>query len=269
MKLKSLCLTLALGFMAGLFACQDGGVVAPDDVISPDNLVATFGKPDKTCPDGGTWPKCEDDDGGDTGGNTASLTITGGMTGGMDGAGEGLEVAADNGNILSIRAPKDLVAQLAASVFGFVDTGDLETGQYGSCRAKPAYTPRATVNALMAQLNNPERDEPVTEPIMDGSKVEIKKKYIGEPSDGHFIALNYDTPNPLLNRIFLRVGAGALFDDYPSVYDGPLTTVTYLGDDTYKFSGGTVWVGAQIGPVQDRPFLECPLLDEVWVLIER
>jgi len=32
MKPRSLILTLTLGLMAGLFACQDGGVVAPDDL---------------------------------------------------------------------------------------------------------------------------------------------------------------------------------------------------------------------------------------------
>jgi len=63
MKPRSVLLTLTLGLMAGLFACQDGGVVAPDDeLISPDDLVATL-KKEKCTP----WPSCNDDGGGTTG----------------------------------------------------------------------------------------------------------------------------------------------------------------------------------------------------------
>jgi hypothetical protein len=114
------------------------------------------------------------------------------------------------------------------------------------------------VEALKARLDGTDRSGT----IMDGSRVEMKKRDIGKPSEGHFIALNYDTGTPDLNLVFLRVGDAALFD-------GPLTTVTDLGGGLYEYSGGTVWVGAKIGPVGSRPFLECPLLDPVSVEITR
>ena len=54
MKPKSTFLTLVFGLVVTLFACQDQSVVAPDDVISPDNLVTMFGKPQCVDP----WPTC-------------------------------------------------------------------------------------------------------------------------------------------------------------------------------------------------------------------
>lgn len=61
MKPKTSFLTLALGLILTSFACQDQSVVAPDDAMVPDDLVAAFGKPDCTDPDS-THPKCQDDD---------------------------------------------------------------------------------------------------------------------------------------------------------------------------------------------------------------
>jgi len=242
---RGLILTLTLGLGAGLVGCQDNGAVAPDD-LTASFAVNCDNKPNHPkCPGGGDPP---------TGGNTASLTLTGGMTG----DGQGLEVIADNGNRLSIRAPSSLKAQLTNSVEHYSEVGNTEPGQYGGCRAKPADTSLQIVQLLRDQLDYLARPWD----IMDGSRVEIKKKHIGEPSEGHFIALNYDTGTPELNLVFLRVGDAALFD-------GPLTTVTDLGDGSYEFSGGTVWVGAKIGPVGSRPFLECPLEDPVNVQIVR
>jgi len=67
MKPRSLFLTLVVGLTAGLFACQDQGVVAPDaDMVPPDGLDVTAKK------GGGGNPG---------GGGTASLNLTGVLSG--------------------------------------------------------------------------------------------------------------------------------------------------------------------------------------------
>lgn len=65
MNLRFLSLACALGVLAGLTACQDASVVAPDDdVVSPAALVTTAKKPPK--PPGGDDP-----------GQNATLVLTG------------------------------------------------------------------------------------------------------------------------------------------------------------------------------------------------
>ena len=70
MKPKSVVLTLTLGLMAGLFACQDQGVVAPDDVISPDGVVVSSAP----CWKDPTQPKCQDDPDPPSGGPTLDFS---------------------------------------------------------------------------------------------------------------------------------------------------------------------------------------------------
>ena len=68
-------LLLALGLFAGLMACQDSGVVAPDD-IQPQ-----FAKPDVDCTIPDPHPSCKDEDSGGDLGSTANVTWETGMIG--------------------------------------------------------------------------------------------------------------------------------------------------------------------------------------------
>jgi len=135
MKPRSLCLTLALGLFAGLVACQDGGVVAPDDnQVSPEDLVVAAKKGGNS---GGGKPSK---------GGTATLTLADGMVA----SAEGLTMS-DDDKSLSVNGHSGIQIFLE-NTFAAFKLGVGEPGEHGACKTSPADADLGMVEALANEL---------------------------------------------------------------------------------------------------------------------
>ncbi|MGD2120582.1 MAG: hypothetical protein PVJ76_02505 [Gemmatimonadota bacterium] len=267
MKVRQVLLTLVAPVIVGLVACQDSGVVAPDEAISPDNPAALFGKPQ--CPEGSTlpWPKCNEDDGGDdpdsnTGTVWLQLTAGGGLVGGPE---EGRSIQVNNRNKLDMAGPSAVYSALILTH----PTFDLDDGP---CRVAPGGASDAALLALagaMWMASGGPGSTPAPEDFIN-TRILINKKKLGQESPDHFISIGYDTGDPDLGWIWLGIGNEVLGGElgYTTV-SGPEEVSE--GPDTYQkyvFSGGPVRMSPTAYPVSETPFIACPLLDEVTVLIK-
>jgi len=229
MKPRSLSLTLVFGLAVGLFACQDGGVIAPDD------LHPQFAKVDKCDP----WPTCK---GGDDDPTPTTAVVEFGM---------GLSSIPYSDEEINTDLSDD-------GLFFLKDGGpSVQLGPFdiGECQTIYLSTDANEV-ALLAELwmlSAP--GDPGYPDYSDmGTGVYVDKDNLGFASEENWITLNYISEE--LGLINLRIGGVMFFDTGYSTVD----KATAGNVDTYTFSGGSVIVKARAYRKRGKtPRLQCVL----------
>lgn len=266
---------LVFGLFVVLSACQDQGVVTPDDVIAPDRLATAYGKPQ--CEDPSLkWPQCiPDDGGGDADTGTIAFLLTevpahdvGGVTiplgyYGLDGGPEpGRPIQVNSSKKLDMNGPSQAYTALVSTYASYLN---------GACKtAGPTGVGTEVFDALAKEFWISGPGAPGLVPVeFVNTRVLIDKKKLGSESPNHFISIGWVLGDETLGGVWIRVGGGMVHDFPDMTVDGP-TPYSYGGIDyqRYEFSGGAVRVAAtNWGPPQE-PSVECLLIDPVVVLIK-
>lgn len=259
--------TLALGLTTALFACQDQGVVAPNDLdpLFGVDCIKNPGHPKCTDPDPDPDPPPDPD--------AIMVLYTAGFNPGELGdPWDWMEwdPGHDPGLILELYSHNPFETDLSATYNSMAwDDDPAEDGEWGPCTYEPANAPDSVIVALAEQLDgivvyaNPEDKYNI-----HGLRINVEQ---AGTSLENFVRFLYISDHPFLRYwdkrrkavvdapIGLQVGGA-----YNAQGDTEVTVVEGEEFDTYTYTGGTVSVAHRAG---SEIRLQCLLKDVVEVQV--
>ena len=244
MTTRSRSLTLVLGLVVGLMACQDQGVVAPDD-LGPE-----FAKVKPCQP----WPACN-------GSTTATLTLAEGI---ILLAAKGLAIS-DDDRSLQVHGPFGIQNNLTSSGFDWDDDMD---GNYGECKTSPADADPNMVKLLADELvmASAPLDTDVEGTTVAVNKVELRGS----------VRMTYRSQNLCSSSIACpengKVGLISFGVRESGLFDFGIPEVTPFDDNAnpreFTISGGAAIVWWRGVKHKHRITLVCPNGDDIKVIVE-
>ena len=266
MKPRSLCLTLVLGLAAGLWACQDTGVVAPDDV-APSFGVDCDKKPDHPqCP---IDPPPDPDPDPDP---TAEVWWAGGMVG----YGSEENILTDTDRRLVVSAPPGVSSNFTNTQGLFMENGvyvqdGLISGDLpAQCQVDFPESNSDKIIELAGMLVDEEQ------PAYTGSKMDADlSRSVSRKSQVGFNVWSSDIDPDYEFHIIRRVKLSKIAPEYGSpkveeFLEFPGGGDVPEGTTLLNFSEGAVviWQKAASPDVPSYT-LVCQNMDEVWVTVTR